>query len=248
MSYREAFRSLPVTGDLTNNAAPQYPEGSLKKQSTLSFADTLFPVATIAHWILASRQVLDDEPALQGFVDLQMREGLQEKIDREVLTGDGQPGNLTGLLTAGTALDGVVGDNRLDTVLIAVATLQAQGAQRVVVGLNPMDIIAMATMKDASGAYLMNPLVPLSGVLGASFTAASSIPRGSYVAAATPQGAYTALRQDVTLEVSREDADNFRRNMVTLLTECRMALVIANPELVLHGSFVAPATASAKSK
>ena len=253
--FWSSLASLPTTanavqaigGELTNNAAVQYPEGSLKAQSTIGFTDTLFPVCTIAHWILASRQVLDDEPALRGFIDTQMRDGLNEKIDREVLAGDGQPGNLTGLLTAGTVLDGVAGDNKLDAVLIAVATLLAQGATRVVVGINPLDVIAMATMKDASGAYLMNPLVPLAGVLGASFVPVAAIPRGSYIAVATPQGAYVALRQGIVLEVSREDADNFRRNLVTILTECRMALVVQRPELVLHGSF-APAAAIAETK
>ncbi|NML29392.1 phage major capsid protein [Paraburkholderia antibiotica] len=242
--------SLPTTasavqaigGELANNADYQYPEGTLKAQSTLGLTDTLFPVCTIAHWIIASKQVLDDEPALQSFIDVQMREGLQTKVDAEVLDGNGAPGHLTGLITAGTALDGAGGDNKLDTILIAVATLVAQGATRVVVGLNPLDVIGMATMKDASGAYLMNPLVPLAGVLGATFVPVAAIPQGSYVAAATPQGAYIALRQGVVLEISREDADNFRRNLVTILTETRLAVVVANPTLVLRGGFSAATT------
>ena len=229
-----------IESTFENNAGPQQGEGVLKPQSGTSFTPVLWPTQTIAHWELASRQVINDVAQLGAFVDLQMREGLQAKIDAQVIAGDGLGFNLKGIMTGGTNVDGTT-DVALDSVVLAVANLQSQGATKVVVGLNPLDVASMRIAKaSGSGSYLLDPLAALAGVPGAVFVPVAAIPLGSYVAVATSQGAYVGLRQGVTLEVSREDADNFRRNMVTLLVEARLALVIARPGLCQYGSLVAP--------
>ncbi|CAG4926189.1 phage major capsid protein [Paraburkholderia saeva] len=256
--FWSSLSSVPVTSnaievvkaDFTNNAAV-VAEAALKPESTNGFSSELSPVVTVATWKLASRQVLDDVPQLQGFINTELRDAVNQTVDTQVLSGSGIGGNLTGLMTGGTQVDGAAGDNRLDTLLGAVASLQAMGATRVVVGLNPVDLIAMATMKGSDGQYMLNPLAPLTGILGASFVPSAGVPAGQYVACATPQGAYVGLRQGITVEVSREDRDNFVKNMVTMLSEMRLALVIQRPELVFYGALVepvAPGGESARSK
>lgn len=248
-----ALASVPTTSNAIEvirtdftNAAAEVDEGALKPESTNAFSTELVPVSTVATWKLASMQVLDDVPALQGFIDTELRDGVNQSTDRAVLSGAGGANRIKGLMKAGTLQDGAAGSNLLDTVLGVVAALQAKGATRVVVGLNPVDIIGMATMKDTSGAYLMNPLSPLTGVLGARFVPSAAIPAGQYVAAATPQGAYVALRQGMSVAVSREDRDNFVKNMVTLLAEHRLALAIPRPDLVLYGTLVPADTGGTK--
>ena len=39
------------------------------------------------------------------------------------------------------------------------------------------------------------------------------------------------------IELSREDSDNFRRNMVTILTEERLALTVYRPQALIKGTF-----------
>ncbi|WP_027796567.1 phage major capsid protein [Paraburkholderia acidipaludis] len=249
--------SLPITtdsiqtvdGDLENNAAPQQGEGALKAQSSTTFTPTLWPAQTIAHWQLASRQVLDDVGALGEFMDLSMREGLQAAVDQQVITGSGTGYDLKGVMTGGTQMDGTSA-TALDSIIMAVANLQSQGATRVVCGLSPLDIAAMRIAKSSgSGTYLLDPLASLNGVPGAVFVPVAAIPQGQYCAVATPQGAYIGLRQGVTVEVSREDRDNFVKNLVTVLVECRLALVLQRPSMCLYGALVAPAgTGSTKAK
>lgn len=229
-----------IDGTFDNQAGPQAGENTLKPQSGTTFSPVLWPAQTIAHWQLASKQVVDDVPQLADFVDLEMREGLQAAIDTQVIGGDGTGFNLKGIMTGGTMVDGTTG-TALDSVIMAVAQLQAAGATKVVCGLNPLDIAAMRIAKGTgSGTYLLNPLAPLDGVPGATFVPVSAIPQGSYVAVATPQGAYVGLRQGVTMEISREDRDNFVKNMVTFLVEARLALVLQRPSMCLYGSLVAP--------
>ena len=46
-------------------------------------------VITIAHWIPASRQVLDDAPMLQSYINVRMTYGLKLEEEDELLNGDG---------------------------------------------------------------------------------------------------------------------------------------------------------------
>ena len=46
-------------------------------------------VRTLAHWIPAARQVLDDFVALQGYVNTRLIEGLKDVEDYELVAGDG---------------------------------------------------------------------------------------------------------------------------------------------------------------
>ncbi|MFL9998301.1 phage major capsid protein [Paraburkholderia sediminicola] len=241
--------AIEVVRAVFTNAAAPVAEGVLKPESTNTFSSDLSPVVTVPTWKQASKQVLDDVPQLSAFIDTELRDAVNQTVDAQVLAGSGTGGNLLGLMKGGTEQDGSGAQtNRLDTVLNAVAALQAKGAQKVVVGLNPADIIGMVTMKDANGGYILNPLAPLTGVLGASFVPSAAVPVGQYCAVATPQGAYVGLRQGITVEISREDRDNFIRNLVTILAECRLALVIQRPDLVLYGSLVGtPPVGNAKS-
>ncbi|QBQ97866.1 phage major capsid protein [Paraburkholderia pallida] len=250
-----ALASVPTTSNVIQvvratftNAADEVDEGALKPESTNEFEPENVPVSTIATWKQASLQVLDDVAALQGFIDTELRDGVNQSTDRAVLSGAGGANRIKGLMKAGTQQDGASDGNLLDTVLGVVASLQAKGATRVVVGLNPLDIIGMAIMKSVDGSYLLNPLSPLTGVLGAQFVPSAAIPRGQYCAVATPQGAYVALRQGMSVAVSREDRDNFVKNMVTILAEHRLALAIPRPDLVLYGTLVPAADGGAAAK
>lgn len=59
----------------TNSAAP-VAEGALKPESQLTFTKETANVKTIAHWIQASRQIMDDAPMLESYVNGRLLFGL----------------------------------------------------------------------------------------------------------------------------------------------------------------------------
>jgi hypothetical protein len=213
--------------EFQNNADYQVPEGSLKAQSDLSFELKQTPVVTIAHWILASRQVLDDAPMLQAYINARMSYGLRRKVDQEILLGDGAAGHLEGLLRIAPAFGGPAGDNGIDTIRLAMAQIQANFYQPNLLVLNPMDWAGVQLLKNGQGDYLFgSPLAPIAPrVWNMAVSESWNVPPGRFLVGDARQ-AMIWDRQQLTVEVSREDVDNFRRNMVTILVEERLALSV----------------------
>lgn len=85
----------------TNNAAGTA-EGGTKPESDYAWAVDNAPVRTIAHWVPVSRQAMDDVPQLESLIDGELRYGLDDKEDAELLMGDGTGQHLEGLFTAAT--------------------------------------------------------------------------------------------------------------------------------------------------
>ena len=87
----------------TNNAAAQSAEGALKAKSDIQFDDVTVPVRTLAHWVKASRQILDDAAMLESYIGGRLMYGLKLVEDRQLLNGDGLTGNLKGIIPQATA-------------------------------------------------------------------------------------------------------------------------------------------------
>jgi HK97 family phage major capsid protein len=220
-------------------------EGALKPEATLTYAPATVPVATIAFWALASRQLTEDAGGFQLFLNGEMSNGLNAKIDDEVINGSGIAPHMNGLVNSATAFVPSAGGIGFDALVGAVVSLRAQGGSKVVIGIGVADYLSTMLIKTSDGSYVLSPGANLLESIGATIVPCSAVPAGNFVAAATPEGCYLAIRQNVTVEISREDADNFRKNLVTTLVEARMALVVQRASLCLYGPLI-PAAAPGK--
>src|SRR3546814_10753919 len=76
----------PQETGFTNSAATHTETaGTAKPQSEIKFDIKTATVTTIAHWVLATRQILDDVAMLQSYIDGRLRYGLayvEEQIGR----------------------------------------------------------------------------------------------------------------------------------------------------------------------
>ena len=87
------------------NAAATVSEttGPAKPQSDIKFDVVTSNVTTIAHWVLATRQILDDVPMLQSYVDGRLRYGLALVEENQLLNGSGTGTDLAGIYMQATA-------------------------------------------------------------------------------------------------------------------------------------------------
>lgn len=230
----------------TNNAnvVSENPTG-LKPESDLTFEPDSAPVATIAHWIRASRQVLSDVPMLQSYIDGRLRYGLKLKEEAQLLKGSGVGLNILGLYTAAEDFlnPGVVVQNETGIDRLRIAMLQVTLAEMEADGivLSPVDWAAIELAKTTLNSYLFaQPQgVATPSLWGRPVVATQSMDVGDYLVGAFQAGAQGWDREDVTVTVSTEDRDNFVKNMVTILCEERVALTIFRPEAFVKGDLPA---------
>jgi HK97 family phage major capsid protein len=206
------------------------------------------PIRTIAHWILASRQVLDDAPQLQGIIDNELLYQLGYVEDAQLLLGAGTGTDISGIYTNATAFAAgsltVASPQRIDVIGAAIlqnslADLPADG-----IVMHPADWTAITMTKNANGDYIVGnpqdviqprlfglPVIPTQGMTAGNFLV------GNFKGSATLYD-----RMSARVEVSTEDATNFRHNLVTVLAEERVGLAVKRATGFTKGTFAAAIT------
>lgn len=214
-----------------------------KPESNITFELDSAKVATIAHWVNASKQVLADAPMLQGYVDNRLRYGVALKEEAQLLMGSGTGLNINGIYTQATQFANpgvkVQAATRID--FIRLALLQAELAEYYADGivLNPVDWCEIELTKDTTNQYVVaNPFANIVPTLWARpVVATKSMPATEFLVGAFKQGAQGWDREDASVTVSLENQDNFIKNMVTILGEERVCLTVYRPEAFVKGDF-----------
>lgn len=225
----------------TNKAAP-VAENAVKPESSMKFDLVTTSAKVIAHWVKASRQILDDASQLQSIVDQRLRYGLAYVEEQQLLNGDGTGQNLLGIVpqaSAYTAPITVSGATIIDQIRLAL--LQAELAEYPSTGIvmNPKDWTRVELLKDTQGRYIIgNPQGNAAASLwGIPVVATQAMQEDKFLAGAFRLGAQLFDRWETRVEVSTENQDDFIRNMVTILAEERLALAVYRPEAFVYGDF-----------
>ena len=237
---------IPTTADLipyvretaVSFMADIVPESELKPESTLEFGTDSLEVDVIAHWVRVSKQVLDDAPALAAYIEGRMSYGLRLKLEYLVINGDTK--SFKGLMKAGNSLTVVAADNAIDTISTAKAKAYANFLPPETVILNPQDWAEIEQTKGTDGHYLFgSPGSAVQPILwGLKVMQSPAMPIGKHWTGNITMATEGYLRQDATVELSTEDADNFRKNLVTVRAEMRAAFGVVMPDAAVTGDLV----------
>lgn len=228
----------------TNAAAP-VADGDLKPQSDMGFEEVTAVVRTIAHYFLCTRQSLDDAPALAAIIDAEARAGLADQEDAQLLMGNGAQQNLVGLMPGASNFVkqwDTAGYSPLDVLIQAIAQVEAQNWKVDGMVLNAVDWRRLQTIKDTQGRYLGNS--PFDAdvaqrIWSTPVAATNRMPQGQFLVGPFRTQAQIFDRMGVEVLASTEDSDNFRRNLVTLRAEERLAFTIKRPGAFVKGSLTA---------
>lgn len=258
-NVKAVFTSVPTSSDqikylcektFTNNAA-EVAEGTQKPESTMDFETKNAPVVTIAHFVRVTKQLAADAPALAAYVNARMLYGLNRRIEKQLLNGDGEGENLSGMFKEGNYLPhGFTADNMKadDTVLDLIrrcgATMRKLGYTPTAVFMSPMDFDTIRGMKDKNGAYLMgSPLQAGTDIRpwGLAVIESPEVQDGKFLVADTRMGATIYERQQPVVEMFEQDSDNVQKNLYTIRCECRMAFAIESTKCFVGGDLaIAP--------
>jgi HK97 family phage major capsid protein len=235
-----ALQYVKETGFTNNAATVSETSGATKPQSEIKFDIMTTAVSTIAHWVLATKQILDDVPQLQSYIDGRLRYGLMYVEEAQLLMGAGTGTDLNGIYTQATAYSApfvISGATMIDTLRLAM--LQAELAEYPSTGivLHPSDWARIELTKTDDGAYLFaNPQGTTQARLwGLPVVATQAMTIDKFLVGAFKLGAQVFDREDANVEISTEDSDNFRKNLVTVRAEERLALAVYRPEAFIKG-------------
>lgn len=234
----------------TNNAA-ETAEGAVKPESALTIAAVTMPMATVAHWLKISRQLAEDNPALAVYIDTRLRFGVDNRVDTQLVAGNGVAPNLSGIFTAGNyvahgfadaTLPATAGLKKIALLIKVKAALKVAGYATNAVLLHPVDVgnIMIDLLSVSNGLEVLVSAGGLDGLLGFRVIEAIGMTQGSFLMGSFSQGATVWDREAVRVDMSESDGDNFQRNLITVRAERRLALTVESPS-AFRGGTLTPA-------
>lgn len=232
---------------LWTNDAEEQNEGLQKNESDLTFELITDPVRTIAHFIKASKQILDDAPMLVSYIDRRMSHGVLQRLQRQIINGNGVSPRLSGLATTGrhTAFTPTSGDTRFDTVNRQKYAIMNSDYMANFVLLNPADFGTMERTKaGASGtgayagadgaamSYINNGIVPM--LWGLPVILSNEVASGKVFIGDSNQF-QLFVREGVVVEMFEQDDTNVQKNLLTIRAEMRAAFAVYTPNAIRYG-------------
>ena len=226
----------------TNNAAGQV-EGSAKAESILAFEEVAVPVRTMAHFIKASKQALDDSTFLASYIDQRMGHGVRNLIEQQVINGDGTGQNLSGWLANGnnTIVDGaglvdIFGATNKLKETIEVANYMPDYFYFNPANWSQLELIRRGTGDAAfvggdGGAlyYPQNGMPPM--LWGIPVIVSNNIPLNTILCKSRGADMYFS-REGVGVQMFEQDDTNVQSNLVTIRAEARGAEAVMVPAAI----------------
>lgn len=227
------------------NAAAGTAEGSSKPESTLTFEEVSETVKTVAHFLKASKQALDDSSFLASYIDRRMSHGVNQKIESQVVNGDGTGQNLSGWLASGNS---TVTSPLLTTDIYGLANKMkseviAADYMPDFFYMNPVDWSTLETTRRGSGdaafvaasgavTYVNNGLTPL--LWGLPVVTSNTVPSGTIICKSLDADMFLD-RQSTVIEMFEQDGDNVTTNLVTIRGEARVVELNFVPAAIRTG-------------
>lgn len=252
VSIRAALTSIAVSTNMVNalreaswtNSAAEASQGAAKAESDATFEQYNVPITTVAHWIKISNQLLADAPAVVAYIETRLRDGLAQRVDAQLLNGNGTSPNLSGLTDSGnfTAYTATSDDLLSDAINRAKYALWATGNAPDTVIVNPADWGAMERTREGAGTgqylYGMPGMSAGMNPFGVNVVLSNNMTAGKFLIGALRTSAVVYNRSGAVIEMGYQNAD-FTNNLITIRAEERLGLGTERPAGILYGNFSA---------
>lgn len=252
LTVRDILTSVPISSNMANslreaswtNSAAEVSQGAAKNESDITFEQYNVAITTVAHWIKVSNQLLADAPAVARYIDTRLRDGLAQRVDAQLLNGNGTSPNLSGFTDSGnyTAYTPTSDDLLVDAINRAKYALWAVGYQPTAVIVNPADWGAMERTRESAGSGMY--LYGLPGMnagtnpFGLRVVLSTHLTAGKILIGDFSNSATLWTREGVTVEMGYIN-DDFTKNLVTIRAEERLGLGVERAAAFRYGDFTA---------
>ncbi|WP_164714093.1 phage major capsid protein [Chitinophaga rhizosphaerae] len=243
------MREIPGEG-----APDVHTEGAVKSKLDLRLQEDSVKIQTIAGLMDVTKKAFNNIPGFVSLMQSRLPELLRRAEDRQELWGDGTGDNLKGILTAGNY---TASDSTADTLVEQLIDGLSQAEDELetdvtTILLRPKYYFSFFKNKAAgSGEYdlpknvtFVNGVMYVSGIPVYSSTAMNKDFAGAeankFLIGDWSLGAQLLVQEDMRLEISEHDQDNFRRNKYTVRIEETVALPVYGSRFFIAGDVATP--------
>ena len=252
LSVRQILRTIPVTSNMVNslreasftNSAAEVSQGAAKNESDATFEQYNVPITTVAHWLKISNQLLADAPAVVAYIETRLRDGLAQRVEAQLINGNGTSPNLSGFTDSGnfTAYTATSDDLLVDAINRIKYTMWASGNMPDTVIVNPADWGAMERTREGSnsGTYLYGTPGMNAGMnpFGLNVVLSHYLAAGKVIVGRMSDAAVLYARSGAVVEMGYVGND-FTNNLITIRAEERLGLGCDRPAGIYFGDFTA---------
>ena len=200
-------------------------------------------VVNVAHYTKITKQLADDAPALAAYINTKMLYGLQNKVEDQIVNGNGTAPQLKGLLATGSYTNASAqltgAKNLFDLLLLLQGVAETAAYEPEALVLNPMTWAQLAMEKDTQGRYLLGGpgLAANKSVWGIPVVTSSAVPAGKFIFGNFTQTVTIYDRQQVAVEMTNTNEDDFTHYLYTIRASRRLALAVEVPAGIFAGDF-----------
>jgi len=217
---------------VTNNAA-ETDEGGAYPESALALTEQSSTVRKITTFIPVTDEQLADEPQAEGYLNRRLPFLLRQRLDSQILSGNGTAPNLRGLLNVvGIQTQAKGTDPIPDAVYKAMVKVRVTGrAMPNAVIFNPFDWQIVRLLRTADGLYIWgNPSeAGPERIWGLQVTQGDVLAQGTAIVGDFANFSELAVRQGLEVKVSDSHDDYFVKGKLAIRADMRAALLWYRP-------------------
>ena len=218
----------------TNTAAERAEAGTVA-EATLVTTPRSQPVQSVDVLLPTTQEQLEDVAGAQAYIDARLSLMVFQRVDSQVLNGNGTAPNLLGVRNA-TGINShpkTADESVFHAIMAGLTDVRVEGrAIPDAVIMHPTDYMNMRLLQDANGNFIMGPpgMATEMRVFGYPIVEADSLPLGTAVAGDFAR--YSAIydRRQIDIEISDSHSDFFAKRQLALRAGVRLAAVWFRPK------------------
>lgn len=217
----------------TNNAA-EVAEGSTFGEAALALTERSQTVEKIAVWLPMTDEQLEDEPGARAYVEARLENMVRQRLDLQLLAGDGTTPNLLGTVNkVGIQTQAKGADTLLDASYKLFTTIRTDGfAEPSVAFVRPTYWQEVALLKTADGIYIYsNPASGVPSVLwGVPVVQTMAAPSGVLVTGDYANYAFFGVKRGIDVQVTNSHSTDFINGKQAIRMDMRGVMVHVRPK------------------
>jgi HK97 family phage major capsid protein len=210
-------------------SAAEIAEAATYPESVYVWTERTAPVQKIADSIPVTDEQIDDVDQMASLLDADLRFGMRQKLDSQVINGTGTPPQIRGILNyAGIQTQARSTDPHFDAIFKAITKVRAVGrAEPDVVAIHSTDFQTIRLTRTADGLYIMgNPDSPGSmRLFGLPVAINEVLSQGTALVGDFSRYARLKERKGIEVQVGYTGTQ-FTEGKKTLRADVRVAMVV----------------------